>query len=67
MNLFKEKDQMNIQTPPPLAERLRPTKLEEFYGHEKYLGKGKLLRQLIDKNEIISLIFWGPPVQEKQL
>ena len=61
MNLFKEKDQMNIQTPPPLAERLRPTKLEEFYGHEKYLGKGKLLRRLIDKNEIVSLIFWGPP------
>ncbi|TFB13055.1 replication-associated recombination protein A [Candidatus Marinimicrobia bacterium MT.SAG.4] len=61
MNLFKEKDQKNIQTLPPLAERLRPTKLEEFYGHEKYLGKGKLLRRLIDKNEIVSLIFWGPP------
>lgn len=61
MDLFKEKKQKNIQSRSPLAERLRPLKIGDFYGHEKYLAKGKLLRQLIDKNEIISLIFWGPP------
>ena len=61
MNLFKEKNQKSIQTISPLAERSRPTKIEDFYGHEKYVSKGKLLRQLIDKNEVISLIFWGPP------
>ena len=61
MDLFKEKNQKSVQWRPPLAERLRPIKIGDFYGHQKYLAKGKLLRQLIDKNEIISLIFWGPP------
>jgi len=61
MDLFREKKQKNVQSRPPLAERLRPLKIEDFYGHKEYLATGRLLRQLIDKNEIISLIFWGPP------
>jgi len=45
----------------PLAERMRPTSLEEFMGQEHLLGEGKILRRMIESDEITSLIFWGPP------
>ncbi|MBC2871181.1 replication-associated recombination protein A [Bittarella massiliensis] len=45
----------------PLAARLRPETLEEFAGQRHLLGKGKILRQLIDQDLISSMIFWGPP------
>lgn len=45
----------------PLADRMRPDKLEDFVGQEKLLGKGQPLRRLITSGEIRSLIFWGPP------
>lgn len=45
----------------PLASRLRPTTLDEYVGQKHLLGKGKILRQLIDKDQISSMIFWGPP------
>lgn len=45
----------------PLASRLRPETLEEFVGQKHLLGKGKILRQLIDQDQIPSMIFWGPP------
>ncbi len=45
----------------PLAERMRPRCLEDFLGQEHILGKGKLLRQIIDNRTIHSIIFWGPP------
>ena len=45
----------------PLASRLRPELLEDFAGQEHLLGKGKLLRQMIDHDQISSMIFWGPP------
>ena len=45
----------------PLANRLRPRTLEEYIGQEHLLGKGKILRQLIEKDMITSMIFWGPP------
>lgn len=45
----------------PLASRLRPESLEEYVGQEHLLGKGKILRQLIEKDQISSMIFWGPP------
>ena len=45
----------------PLAERLRPRSLEEFVGQEHLLGKGKVLRRLIESDHITSMIFWGPP------
>lgn len=45
----------------PLASRLRPKKLEEFVGQEHLLGQGKMLRQIIEKDRISSMIFWGPP------
>ncbi len=45
----------------PLASRIRPHTLEEFAGQEHLLGPGKMLRQLIEKDQISSMIFWGPP------
>lgn len=45
----------------PLASRLRPETLEEFVGQRHLLGEGKVLRQLIDRDELSSMIFWGPP------
>ena len=45
----------------PLASRLRPQTLEEFEGQRHLLGEGKILRRLIDRDEIPSMIFWGPP------
>ncbi|MFQ6070175.1 MAG: replication-associated recombination protein A [Candidatus Aminicenantales bacterium] len=51
------KDKIHV----PLAERMRPTSLENFYGQEHLIGKGKILTQLIQAEHLVSLIFWGPP------
>src|SRR5207253_8828327 len=45
----------------PLAERMRPQKLEDFIGQEHILGPGKPLRSQIDRDEMTSVILWGPP------
>ncbi len=45
----------------PLAARLRPRNLEEFYGQKHLLGEGKVLRRLIEEDKVSSMIFWGPP------
>lgn len=45
----------------PLADRLRPTSLKDMVGQEKVIGQGQFVRQLIEKGEATSLIFWGPP------
>ena len=49
------------QTSAPLASRLRPETLDEYVGQKHLLGKGKILRQLIDRDQVSSMIFWGPP------
>ena len=55
MSLFKEK---NIE--PPLAERMRPNDFDEFVGQKHIVGKGKILRQAIENDQLFSMIFWGP-------
>lgn len=45
----------------PLASRLRPTNLDEFVGQKHLVGPGCILRRLIERDEISSMIFWGPP------
>jgi putative ATPase len=45
----------------PLAERLRPTSLDEVVGLEDLLGEGRFLRNAIESDRIPSMIFWGPP------
>ena len=56
LSMFDYKETMS-----PLASRLRPESLETFVGQKHLLGEGKLLRQLIDQDQIPSMIFWGPP------
>ncbi len=45
----------------PLAEKVRPKKLADFVGQEHLVGKNGLLRKLIEADQLVSLIFWGPP------
>lgn len=45
----------------PLADRMRPATIDQIVGQDHLLGKGKSLRQLIDKGKLHSMIFWGPP------
>jgi len=45
----------------PLAERLRPTNLDEYLGQQHLVGKGAILRNAIDSGNIPSMILWGPP------
>lgn len=49
----------NLKT--PLAERMRPTSLDDFFGQEHIVGKGKLLRRAIEFGSVGSMIFYGPP------
>jgi putative ATPase len=45
----------------PLAERMRPTSLDEVIGQTHLLGDGEILRQIVKNREPVSLILWGPP------
>ena len=45
----------------PLAARLRPSDLDEFVGQTHLLGENKVLRKLIENDQVSSMIFWGPP------
>ena len=47
--------------PEPLASRMRPTGLDEFVGQEHLVGEGMLLRTMIERDQIPSMILWGPP------
>lgn len=57
-------DQISLfdrEMPQPLAAKLRPENLEEYVGQSHLLGKGKILRRLIEQDQVSSMIFWGPP------
>ena len=45
----------------PLAERIRPTTLDELLGQQHLVGKGSILRTAIEHGKVPSMIFWGPP------
>ena len=49
------------EAPEPLAARMRPRDLSEFVGQEHLVGEGKILRQMIERDQIPSMILWGPP------
>ncbi|MBO6147361.1 MAG: replication-associated recombination protein A [Lachnospiraceae bacterium] len=51
----------DMGVPEPLAARLRPDSLDEYVGQEHLVGPGKILRRLIESDQISSMIFWGPP------
>ena len=50
---------MNVKK--PLAERMRPKKIEDIFGQEHLLGDGEVLHSLITEDKVPSLILWGPP------
>ena len=60
MELFDNFEKNKLSSA-PLADRIRPEKLEDFLGQEKIVGPGKPLRQAIEKDELQSIILWGPP------
>ncbi len=47
--------------PQPLAARLRPQTIDDIVGQQHLLGKGKVLRRIIEQDMVSSMIFWGPP------
>ncbi|MGQ0560885.1 MAG: replication-associated recombination protein A [Gemmatimonadota bacterium] len=58
MDLF---DNTGEPAPGPLAARMRPRTLDDYVGQPHLLGPGKALRELIEKDELGSIILWGPP------
>lgn len=57
-DLFTNNDDAQAR---PLADRMRPTTLDEYMGQEHLLGEGKALRRAIEAGRLHSMIFWGPP------
>ena len=45
----------------PLAERMRPRKIDEVLGQSHLIGEGKVLREMIRQDQLRSIILWGPP------
>jgi len=45
----------------PLAERLRPSNLNDYIGQEHLIGEGAVLRKMIESGKISSFLLWGPP------
>jgi len=59
MDLFDA--QIKNKSHAPLADRMRPQTIDEIVGQDHILGTGKVLRTLIEKDQLRSIIFWGPP------
>ncbi len=52
---------MLFAPPAPLAERMRPTVLDEYIGQQHLVGDGQVLRKMAESGRLISMILWGPP------
>ncbi len=61
MDLFSQQAQEEASRATPLADRMRPKNLDEFVGQEHLVGKDRVLRRAMAKDELVSMIFWGPP------
>lgn len=61
MDLFDIVKEKNLENNSPLAERMKPEKIEEFFGQEHIVSEGKLLRRIIALDNLPSMIFHGPP------
>ena len=59
MDLFNNQKSDTLSS--PLADRLRPQNLAEFVGQQHLVGKGKILQQAIQNDDLVSMIFWGSP------
>jgi putative ATPase len=60
-SLFPESEDPPITAEMPLAERLRPHSLDEIVGQQHLIGKGKVLRIMVEQDQLTSIILWGPP------
>jgi len=61
MDLFAYKAKQQLKKEAPLADRVRAENFSEFVGQAELAGEGSALRRLIDKDEVPSMILWGPP------
>jgi putative ATPase len=61
MDLFDHASREQIQREAPLAARMRPRTLDEFFGQAHIVGPGRLLRRAIQADQLSSVIFYGPP------
>ncbi len=64
MDLFSQNSEINLQDEElnsPLAARMRPRTIDEYIGQEHILGRGRVLRRVIEAGVCQSLVFWGPP------
>lgn len=59
--LFEESPEKEDLAGMPLAGRMRPRSLDEFVGQEQLVGQGRVLRNMIERDTVVSMIFWGPP------
>src|ERR1051326_8030551 len=60
-SLFEEDKPIAPVTDAPLADRMRPRTLDEILGQDHLLGPGKPLRTAIERDQVPSMILWGPP------
>ena len=58
---YARKSAQQPSAPSPLADRMRPETIEEYVGQVHILGPGKPLRKQIERDELASMILWGPP------
>ncbi len=61
MELFDQEAKKELSKSTPLADRMRPKSLADFVGQEHLVGEDKVLRKAIESDELVSMIFWGPP------
>ncbi len=60
-SLFPEAADTPLSPETPLAERLRPRNLDEIVGQAHLIGEGKVLRLMVEQDQLTSIILWGPP------
>ena len=61
MTLFEDRSKAILNRQAPLATRMRPRTLDEFVGQSKLVGPGRVVRRMIERDRIHSMILWGPP------
>jgi len=61
VDLFEYQAQETAMAARPLADRMRPRRLDEFVGQSHVIGKGTLLRHAVESDQLFSMILWGPP------
>lgn len=61
MDIFDYHAEKSMQPSAPLAERMRPQRLSEFIGQTHVVGENALIRSAIEKDQIFSMVLWGPP------